>query len=366
MLGMREAALGAILAYGGFPARASPLIIDSFDDASSAAAQAAWLAQNGSPPVEMADSGEWGGERVMKLSCNFTSQPSRCYWDRAISLDLSAYRSFALEVYVSDPDAIASFTLYFRSGAGWYSRTFPITQAGWQTLCFAIGDFSQESAPMGWNQITAIRLSPWKEASRDLFLAVRELRAFVPDVFIVRDTAASDQQTVSDVVLRHTQWLSRYNVSYGVISNGLAQSNYLADSRMVILPYNMILTDSMYEELERFVGAGGKLMAHYLMSARIESLLGFRVTGWTQEEFAAYTFSDATIQELPPRVVQNSWNIRIVEPGSQYNARVIARWEDCPGRPTGRVPGWPATVDYTCRTFFSGTTRRPRRTCCWR
>ena len=65
---------------------AAPLVIDAFDYPDDAAARAAWTAMAGSPDVEMADTGPWGDERVMRLPLNFSVQADRCYWDRGVSL----------------------------------------------------------------------------------------------------------------------------------------------------------------------------------------------------------------------------------------------------------------------------------------
>lgn len=316
---------------------AAPLVIDSFEYTHSAVAQTTWVAQAGSPLVEVANFGEWGAERVMELQCNFSVQASRCYWDRTVPLDLTGYRNLALEIYVADPGAVSSFTLYFHSGGGWYGLSVPVTTYGWQTLYFPISEFSPEGAPSGWNQIDKIRLSPWKEASRDNLLAVRELRAFVPDLYIVRDDASSDQSTVDNVVTLHSDIFSRYNLSYSVISSSLVQGNYLAGSRMVILPYNDVFTEPMLQELERHVGAGGKLVAYYQTPQRIRTLLGIQVTSWMQGDFAAMTFSDGIILDLPSRVIQDSWNIMVASPTTQLNSRVIASWEDSAGQPTGKA-----------------------------
>lgn len=103
------------------PARvaAAPLIIDDFVYANSTAARAVW-ANTSAPAVTMATAGEWGADQVMVLTCDFATRSTRCTWDRTVALNLSSYAEFALEVYAPNPAAISSFTLYFRSGAGWY------------------------------------------------------------------------------------------------------------------------------------------------------------------------------------------------------------------------------------------------------
>jgi uncharacterized lipoprotein YddW (UPF0748 family) len=324
------------------PGLAASPILDDFAYPDSPSAQAAWTALGGSLPVQMADAGAWGNERVMKLPCDFTSARDRSYWDRSVALDLTPYTEIALEVFVPDPGAVAQLTLYFRSGAGWYGRGVGVESRGWQTLVFSIRDFRIEGTPAGWDQIDGIRLSPWKESAEDTFLAVRELRAFTPSVLVVLDTHTSDATTAQSATQLVAGWLGGARVPVGVIDDTAVEAGRLAGSRLVILPFNNTLSDTALTRLETFVGSGGKLMVFYTLEDRIAAQLGFRATGWTRGDFAAYTFQDSQIQHLPARVRQDSWNITIAAPAGQFHARVIAGWEDSAGKPTGH-PAWLAS-----------------------
>lgn len=323
-------------------ALAAPLVIDDFSYPDTPAARAAWQEMAGSLPVEMSDSGEWGDERVMKLPCDFSVQTDRSYWDRNIAMDLSGYREFALEIFVPDPGAVSHFTLFFRSGAGWYGNSATVDKPGWQTLYFSVIDFGTEGTPAGWDQIDGIRLSPWKESDQDTYLALRELRTFTPLVFLVKDTQTADTSTVERTTDLLSAWLGRYNVSYGVIDDTDVEVGYLDGSRMAVLPYNNTLSDAALTALESYVAGGGKLMVYYVLANRIAALLGIQETGWTQGDFAAYTFQDDQIQNLPAHVLQTSWNITVAAPTAQYNSRAIAEWQDNQGLPTG-YPAWLAS-----------------------
>ncbi len=309
------------------PALSAPLVIDDFSYPDNASARAAWREMAGSAPVSMADSGEWGVLRLMLLPCDFTAAVTRSYWDRSVALDLSSYREFALEVFAPDPGAISHFTLYFHSGAGWYGRGVQVDSPGWQTLYFSAVDFNPEGTPAGWDQIDGIRLSPWKEADQETYLAVRELRAFTPLVFLVLDNQTSDYRTAEQTTELLSDWLGRYNVSFGVIDHPAVEAGYLAGSSMAVLPFNNALSDAALTGLEAYVSGGGKLMVYYTLEDRIAALLGIQRTGWTQGDFSAYTFSDSVIADLPERVRQASWNITLAAPTAQHNARVIAEWE---------------------------------------
>jgi len=316
--------------------RAGPLLIDDFIYTNSSAARLAW-GGTGGPSVSMATNGDWGNEQVMVLTCDFATRPTRCYWDRNMTLNLAAYAEFDLEVFAPNPGVISSFTLYFRSGSGWYGAAASLKQTGWQTLRFSRSDFIPEGAPTGWGQIDGIRLSPWKGAAQNTYLAVRQLRAFTPTVLLVRDTQTSNPEIVQQTIDRHQAWLGSYNISCGTITRAEVEAGLLQESRLAILPYNENVSETEMVRLENYVTAGGKLMVYYLLPGRLAPLLGVQVTGWTAGDFAAWNFSDPAIPNLPPRVLQASWNITLAMPTGALHSRVTGTWENRQGQNTGQA-----------------------------
>jgi len=318
------------------PASAASLIIDDFTYTNTAAARLNWSGVGG-PSVTMSIGGGWGTDQVMIAACDFATRSTRCFWDRTVALNLASYTELALEVFAPDPSATSSFTLYFRSGSGWYGATATLSAAGWQTLRFSISDFVPEGAPSGWNQIDGIRLSPWKGAPRNTYLALRQLRAFTPTVLLVRDLQSSNPEMVQQTVDRHLAWLRGYNISCGVITRAGVEAGLLDGSRLAILPYNETVSESEMTRLENFVASGGKIIVYYLLPGRLAALLGVQVTGWTAGDFAAWNFSDPAIPALPKRVLQASWNITGAIPTAKLNSRVIAKWENSLGQDTGKA-----------------------------
>lgn len=310
------------------------LILDDFTYSTSAAARTAWPATGG-PQVSMSTNGAWGTGTVMSTPCDFATRPTRCFWDRTATLKLGGYTDFELELYSPDPGAISTFTLYFKSGAGWYGGSANLQGPGWQKLRFSKSSFTAEGTPSGWDQISGIRLSPWKGASRNTYLGMAKLRAFSPPVLLIQDHESSNLPIVQETIDRHVEWLSRYNIECGVISRASVAAGGLSQSRLAILPYNENVSAAEWTALSNHVAAGGKLLAYYLLPSQLEALLGIRAIGWTSGDFKRWVFSAPNIPGLPTYVEQNSWNITRATPKGTLNSRVLATWHNSQGQSTG-------------------------------
>lgn len=329
------------IVWGWCAARAD-VVVDDFAYLSTGAARQAWPVSGGAPAVSMGDTGFWGQERVMILPCDFATRATRCYWDRSVNLNLSHETDFALEIFVADPGAFAGFTLYFRSGSGWYGCSAALAKAGWQTLRFSALEAIAEGTPTGWHQINGVRLSPWKGATRNTELAVRQLRAFTPTVLLVRDALSGNPAIVTETIDRHRAYLDRYGITSGVVSQAGVEAGLLAGCRFAVLPYNETISEAMWTRLEEFVVSGGKLIAYYLVPARLEPLLGIHATGWRQGDFAAWSFLPGAVAGLPAVVNQASWNITTVVTNGAWHGRVVAGWNNSQGQATG-FPAWVAS-----------------------
>lgn len=165
------------------------VVIDNFSYPDTATAASTWIAKVESPSVRMENSGSWGNDAVMVLPCDYSIVASRCYWDRAATLDLSAQERVSLRIYVGNATAVGTFTLYLQSGSGWYSGSTQITKNGWQLIEINKSDFAEKNTPAGWSGITNIRFSAWKNndaPAGENIIAVQKLWAH------------SEHQTIDD------------------------------------------------------------------------------------------------------------------------------------------------------------------------
>ena len=119
-----------LITIGGAQA-ANQEVLEPFDYDGAAAAQAAWVPAENSLPVGLA---EHDGGQALRLNADFTDASSkRAVYDKEISLDLSRWSRFSVQVYTEDPGLIGHFMIYLHSGDGWYGISTALARKGWTT-----------------------------------------------------------------------------------------------------------------------------------------------------------------------------------------------------------------------------------------
>ncbi len=334
--------------------------LDDFSYADTTAAQAAWQASAGTPPVTVVDG---GGKKSVELAMPFASQPKlpRSVVDRHVSLDLIAAGSFTLELSTNTPE-VARLQIYFRSGKGWYGASSRLKEKGPQTVRFEKSSFRTEGTPAGWNQIDGIRLAAWREEDRDASLRLHRLStATRPVALVVPDAAREDGELRSarETAQRLAEMLDELGLTADEIPESSLTHGGLGTRPVAILAYNPRLSSEAVAALVDYVNSGGKLLACYSLPSKLATALGFAQSKYVRQSrsgyFAEIRFdaaktadAPASIAGLPMSVKQNSWNITTAEPAA-YNARVIGRWFDDAGQSTGQ----PALLLSDRGAFFS-------------
>lgn len=318
-------------------------VLDGFDYADTAAARQAWVAGEGTPPVEVRAE---DGRAVLGLAAPFAAKTDlrRSVIDRKVNLDLSAPGEFTLELASEAPAGAGQISLYFRSGSGWYAAGGGLSKKGWQTLSFPKKAFRVEGTPAGWGKIDGIRIAVWRGDGIDTVLKLRRLAAVTHEVAIIVPNAAGrqgngEQRTARDTAALVAGMLVELGLGCDTIDESSLARDGLGNRRVAVLAYNPQLSGDAAAALERFVNSGGKVLACYTLPPRLGETLGFgKAVHVAQErpgQFAEIRFEGTDVAGLPKSVTQASWNITAAEPAG-HNARVIARWFDDAGKPTGR------------------------------
>ncbi len=316
-------------------------VIDTFQYADDRAARSIWTASEGTPPVERIGSDSAG----LRMAVPFASREKllRTVIDRRVRLDLAAPGEFTLDVVCPRPEAIAQLTLYFRSGAGWYGSGRSLTKVGPATLRFSKAAFRAEGKPTGWHAIDGIRIAAWRSRAVDTSLDIHRLTAVSREVaLVVPDASSRPDDAEVKSAMQTAELLSGMLAELGLGADAVDEKaitrGALGNRRVAILAYNPRLGGEAITALEQFVERGGKLLVCYQLPRRLGTLLGFSSPKYTRQSrsghFAEIRFDAPDIDGLPPSVKQASWNITTAEPAA-YNARVIGRWYNDTGKPTG-------------------------------
>lgn len=322
-------------------ASANEQLLDSFSYATDEAAQQAWVASSDTPRVRIAKEEQRG---VLEFTAPFATQADlpRTILDRTVALDLAAVGEFELELTASDPRAVGQLSLYFRSGDGWYAGSGGLSKAGWQTVHFSKAAFRVEGQPAGWHRIDGVRISVWRGQAQDAAVRLRRLAAVWHDVALVIPTAASQQRGEQHAALEAAETVAQFLRELGLgadaIDDEALAQGALKNRRVAILAYHPRVDETTIAVLEQFLDRGGKLLVCYSLPPRLGLALGFGKLKYVGKDrpgqFAEMRFDAADIPGLPASVQQASWNITAAEPVGQ-GARVIGRWFDGDGQPTG-------------------------------
>lgn len=119
-------------------------------------------------------------ESVREFQADFTrdNAPERLNVDIPVSIDFSQARAVAFEFGCEDLQTFSHFSLYFRSGKGWYATTFtPHVEGKTERLVIPLKNFGQEGEPDGWNSVSALRFSAWNGAPNKCTVTFGKVRA---------------------------------------------------------------------------------------------------------------------------------------------------------------------------------------------
>jgi uncharacterized lipoprotein YddW (UPF0748 family) len=135
-----------------------------------------------------------------------------------------------------------------------------------------------------------------------------------------------------------TSLLRAAGIDAGGVDSTDVEAGILEGKRVVVYPYNAEVSDAEAAALERFVAAGGKILACFGLPPRLADLLGLADAQYVRQErdgqFASMRFARNDLTGMPKEVKQASWNITGARPVAK-NARVLAEWYDSAGKPTG-------------------------------
>ncbi len=308
-------------------------------------AQRLWKPMAGSKPVSVV---EFGGRKALRMPCNFRgTRFDRASWDRELKLDLAMCKGIQLLFYSRDTSPVSSFSMYLHSGDGWYRCRFdaPVS-AGWTRIKIHKKSADIEGRPAGWGKIDTIRISAWRgrDVDTEFYIAGLGLFGTGEKVVIIRgDSAASRAPGEVKGIKQYTnvmaRFLDRAGLSYIVLSDLDVTAERLKASKLVILPLNPGMPDNVADGIAKFLQAGGKLLACYSLTDRLEPVVGIRSGPHVRQKYQGYFVSirpsDEPLKGVPAITRQGSWNIQQAS-AVKGRSRVAAWWHNNEGQSTGK------------------------------
>jgi len=326
----------------------SELILDDFQYASVPAAAAAWKTSEGTPPLQMTKD---GGRAVLRVPAPFGTDAglSRIVIDRFGTWNLSAPSFFTLELRPGNAEMFEHVTLYFHSKTGWYGQGKQLNDSQWGTFAFPKDGFGTEQQPQGWARVDCIRIALWRRSvpsasAQDTWVDLRELAAgWHQTAIVVPDGDGPETRAGRAAADRIEGLLRDGGIACDRLTESSLQKASLGRRALVILPYNPSLSSADYSVLSKWVNSGGKIFACYGSSPLLMRLLKLKEPTYyrpaRRDTLAAVRLDTTGIPGLPRTVRQNSWNITEPKPADP-SARVVGRWLDGAGKPTGHAALW--------------------------
>ena len=294
-------------------------------------------------PSVRAENGIRGDADGLTLPLPMRRLSDRAYWDATVNMDLSAWTAFSFDVQIDDPSAVKRASIYFRSGEGWYGGWFELDGRNWKTIPLSRADFYPEGNPAGWDQIRGIRIAFWKQDAINTTARIANFKTHHVAIRILRNTDAraskpQDADFANRLTERLQMWFQQYGIPSAVITDDeLREAPPPMGTKLIILPFNPVLTNPISQRLRTFTAQGGKLIVAYALDDFIAPLIGLERWQWMRAEptdaFAFMQFGNGDRYALPKRVAQDSWNIN--RPYPAPNTRILATWENGQGADSG-------------------------------
>lgn len=285
------------------------------------------------------------GRAAVRLPCNFANTKiERASWDIKVKLDMAMSRGVTFDFYCADPAPVGHFSIYFRSGGGWYSAGFDAPGGKeWHQVSVEKSEARIEGSPAGWGQVDTVRISAWRgrDADTEFHVAGLSLSGEDAAIALVRaDASGSDARSVETYSRTVGRYLDEAGLEYLSVSEKDLTGERIKRLALLILPYNPSVSEATGKTIDAFLRGGGRMMSFYVMPEALQDAAGMKNDTFHRQtyegEFAAIAASDQPLKGAPKTTRQASWNIRNVVP-VPGRGTVAALWHNDKGESTGKA-----------------------------
>ena len=314
-----------------------------------------------------AEPAECDSKGVVKLTTVFNEPDAvRSTWDFNLPLDLSTSMGVIFDFRADDLSVFSSFSIYFKSGDGWYSGTFaPERENEWCRITVKKAGMKAEGKCEGWKNISRIRISGWGVGSKGK--SVWHIANFTPirepnDVLIVYSDS-SLKNAPDGAHLKFAGTVATTLKAIGIGSAFVADTDLREESfdgaKALVLPYNPSIADSAAELVRKYAEKGGKILACYSTPKVVYDIFGMKKSGTLRPKskglrgIAGFLRSAEAFEGQPEFAGQESWITTTHDYGP--NGSVAAWWADSDRNSLG-IPAlvkFPQGV-YMAHVWFGG------------
>ncbi len=278
------------------------------------------------------------GENALYLPVNFVgTKAKRANWDIKLPCDLRGRQGAEFDFYCSDLNLFSSFSLYFKSGNGWYHTTFSPDDSGkWCRIRVVKSQAITEDAAEGWGNISQIRISAWRNGDGTAECGIANLMPMGsdPDIAIVYADSlmakrGRDAKAYMVYAERITSSLEALGISTVTIADTDLSDDLLKDVKAVILPYNTSFPEEKVPVLHRFRDAGGKFLVSYTWDKNLCDLVGVENGDFINPQkdglpaIGGFLRKGEGFKNQPEFVVQRSW---MTAGAKAKTAKCVAEW----------------------------------------
>lgn len=289
----------------------------------------------------------WSDRGCIILPANFSeARHERVTWDVKMNIDLRTAKGVQFDFFCEDLSPFTSFSLYFRSGGGWYHATFmPDRQGVWQRIVIDKSEIKNvEGQVSGWGEVDTLRISGWRLRDEDTVCAIANLgfAGGKPEILVVRsDSNATKGGGEAKSFITYAATVSTTLDTLGMASAQVSDLDLHPDIpehiRLMVLPYNPSLPAAAVAALKAFTSKGGKLLVCYSLPNEIGGIIGLNHTGAEVPDggFSGFARTAQGLPAQPNFAPQKSWRTTLAKPTEDSQGRVAATWLDSKGADTG-------------------------------
>ncbi len=297
-----------------------------------------WKPMKGSPQVLFSKAGP---KTVFRMDCPFGGNPlERASWDHPFKKDLSWAAGIGLVLYVEDLSPVSHFTLFLKSGRGWYAFQLRVPgERKWQVLEIPKEASRIEGIPSGFGKVEAVRFSVWRKgtASTRVFLGGLGVLPGKGDCAVVRwegtrRLSTGSRRYIGGFCLGAVRLLSRLGMDATLVSDLDLEGGVPGRIGLLVLPRNVVLPRPALPALEAFMKRGGKILSFLVLPRLLRDRAGFRrEKGRGGGRVSGAIRPDTALLPGAPEEVpfHSAMAGNLVPAGKQ--ARVAARWA-APGK----------------------------------